>query len=261
VLISLEFVVVLGANWMDPVCLYIFGKPIYWYGIMVALGFLACVVHLTILGIREGRSPAFGSDLAFWVMLSGMLGARITYVVMNIGYYLDDPWAMLRVDQGGLIYYGGFAFAFIAGIIFARIHQINFLALCDYGISALPLGHAFGRLGCLFNGCCYGAISALPWSIFQQGARRHPVQLYEVIANLGIYAFLVFAYRRRKRDGEILALYCLAYPFVRFMIEFLRGDERLAWYGISVGQVVSLLIFAVGLVLWFALPRRLSRLQ
>lgn len=245
---------------MDPVCFYIFGRPIYWYGIMVALGFLACAAHLTILGIRQGKPPAFGSDLAFWIMLSGILGARLAYIVMHIGYYLEDPWAMIRVDQGGLIYYGGFAGGFISAIIFARIHQVSFPALCDFVVSSLPLGHAFGRLGCLINGCCCGAVSSLPWSIFQQGAHRHPVQLYETILNILIYFLLLFAWRRRKRDGDLLALYCLAYPAVRFALEFLRGDERLAWAGISIGQAVSLGIFIAGVVLWFALPRRLTRL-
>ena len=194
---------------MSAVCFYIFGRPIYWYGIMIATAFLACITHLSVLGRREGRSYSFVSDLGFWVMVSGIIGARIAYVLANPNYFMKDFSLIFRVDQGGLIFYGGFAGGFVAAIIFARIHRINFLALCDYVASALPLGHAFGRLGCLINGCCYGAACSLPWSIFQQGARRHPVQLYEVIANLVIYMFLFFAYRRRKRNGEILALYCI----------------------------------------------------
>lgn len=220
---------------------------------MVAAGFLAGVVHLTILGIREGRPPAFGSDLAFWLMLAGIIGARIAYVGANLDYYLQDPWAVIRIDQGGLIYYGGFFGAFAAGIIFARLKRISILALADYVISALPLAHAFGRIGCLLNGCCFGSVATLPWSVYQQGASRHPVQFYEAALNLVIYAALLFFYRRRKRDGEILALYLIIYPPGRFLLEFLRGDERLIWYGLTMAQIISLGLLAVGLALGLAL--------
>lgn len=240
---------------MDPVCFYIGTRPVYWYGIMVAAGFLACVAHLTILGIREGRSPSFGSDLAFWIMLFGIIGARIAYVGANIGYYLQDPLAIIRVDQGGLIYYGGFLGAFIAGIIFARIKKLNILALADYVVSALPLGHAFGRIGCFLNGCCYGAVASVPWSVSQQGAPRHPVQLYEAFLNLAIYALLIPAYRRRKQNGEILAFYCVIYPLGRFLLEFFRGDERLGWHGFSYAKIISLGLVAVGLVMGLILSR------
>lgn len=240
---------------MDPVCFIIGTRAVYWYGIMVAAGFLACIAHLTILGIREGREPGFGSDLAFWIMLSGIIGARIAYVLANIGYYLQNPLAIIRVDQGGLIYYGGFFGAFIAGIIFARVRKLNILALADYVVSALPLGHFFGRIGCFLNGCCYGAVTSLPWSVSQQGASRHPVQLYEALLNLAVYLLLIPAYRRRKYNGEILAIYCMIYPLGRFLIEFFRGDERLGWHGIAYAQIISLGLLAVGVTLGIILSR------
>jgi len=244
---------------MDTVCFYIGTRPVYWYGIMVALGFMACVAHLTILGIREGRSPSFGSDLAFWVMLSGIIGARIAYVVANINYYWHDPLAIIRVDQGGLIYYGGFIGAFVAGIIFARIKKLNILALADYVVSALPLGHAFGRIGCFLNGCCYGAVTSVPWGVSQQEAFRHPVQLYEAFLNLAIYALLIPAYRRRKWNGEILVIYCIIYPLGRFLLEFFRGDERLGWHGFSYAKIISLGLVVIGLALGLVLSGRKRR--
>lgn len=240
---------------MDAVCFYIGNKAIYWYGIMVALGFLAAVVHLTIRGMRAGRPLSFGSDLAFWLMLAGIGGARVAYVVANLDYFLQNPGAVIRVDQGGLIYYGGFIFSFVAGVIFARWHHISIPVLADYVVAALPLGHAFGRLGCLLNGCCYGKISNLPWAVFQQGAARHPVQLYEALFNLLIYAGLLALYRRRPRAGAVLAAYCLAYGAGRFFLEFLRGDERLAWHGLAVAQLVSLALFAAGVIIWIWIAR------
>jgi len=242
---------------MDPVCLYIFGKPIYWYGIMVALGFLAAVVHLTLLGKRDGRPAAFGSDLAFWLMLSGVLGGRVAYVLADLDYFLREPWAIIRIDQGGLIYYGGFIAAFFAGFIFARLHRIAFPDLADYAITAVPLGHAFGRIGCFLNGCCGGKVSNVPWAVFQHGACRHPVQLYEALINLVIYVLLLAVYCRRRRSGEVLALYCMTYGAARFFLEFLRDDERLVSQCLSIGQIVSLALFAVGAIIWIG-SRRLK---
>lgn len=234
---------------MDPVCFYIGARPVYWYGVMVAAGFLACLAHLTVLGMREKRGSSYGSDVAFWIMLFGIIGARVAYVAANAHYYLQQPMAVFRVDQGGLIYYGGFIGAFAAGIVYARIKKISIPALADFVVSALPLGHFFGRIGCFINGCCYGAATDLPWSVCQHGAGRHPVQIYEASLNLAIYFALLCAYRRKKRDGQVLAVYLVAYPLGRFMLEFLRGDERLGWHGLAYAQVISLALLVTGLVL------------
>lgn len=234
---------------MDPVCFYIGSRAVYWYGIMVAAGFLACVAHLTILGIREGRPPSFGSDLAFWIILSGIIGARIAYVVANINYYWQDPLAIIRVDQGGLIYYGGFIGAFIAGIIFARIKKLNILALADYIVSALPLGHAFGRIGCFLNGCCYG--SATP-SGFMLGivfpgesVSRYPTQIFSAVALLFIFAVLRIWQKKRHFVGEIFLGYGLLYSIKRFGMEFFRGDNPKIIHGLTISQLISIAIFVV----------------
>ncbi|MBI2437245.1 MAG: prolipoprotein diacylglyceryl transferase, partial [Lentisphaerae bacterium] len=84
---------------MHQVCFYAFDRPIYWYGVMIAAAFAASVAHLSILGSREGRSFAFVSDLAFWVMLAGIGGARVAYVLANLDYFRKAPGLMLRIDQ------------------------------------------------------------------------------------------------------------------------------------------------------------------
>ncbi len=244
---------------MDPVCFYVGNRAVYWYGIMVALGFLACVAHLTVLGVREKRGLNFGSDFAFWLMLFGIIGGRIAYVVANFDYYLHDPVAIIRVDQGGLIYYGGFIGAFIAGVVFARVKKMSILELADFSVSALPLGHAFGRMGCFLNACCYGAVTSVPWGVSQQGAVRHPVQLYEALFNLALYALMIPVYQRRKWNGQILAMYCIVYPLGRFVLEFFRGDERLGWHGFSYAKIISIALMAVGLVIWLVASKRARR--
>ncbi len=241
---------------MNPVCFYIGSRPIYWYGVMMASAFLACMAHWTILGRKEGRGPAFGSDLAVWLMLSGIAGARVAYVLANLGEFSARPWDIIRLDKGGLVFFGGFLAACAAVVIFARSRHERLWPIADFAISAIPLGHALGRIGCFINGCCYGTVCAAPWAIESHGAARHPVQLYEAVLNMAIYFVLLIVYFRKIGEGRVFALYLLLYPTVRFMLEFLRGDERIRFHGLSLAQYVCLALFAAGAAAWFLAPGR-----
>ncbi len=264
---------------MDPVCFTLLGRPVYWYGIFLALGFGAGLLHLAWLGRREGRETGFASDLAFWLIIGGIVGARAAYVLGNWSEFANSPGLIVRVDKGGLVFYGGFFGAGFAAWLFARARHVRVLNLFDYTLTALPLGHAFGRIGCFINGCCQGrphqgwlactypANSAVWWAQVQDklipanaaaALSVWPVQLFEALANLVIYAILFFAYRRRHTDGTIVVLYFMLYPLVRFSLEFLRGDlsDRVVAHGLTSAQWVSIGLFAAALIL-----SRILRLQ
>jgi len=257
---------------MHPVCFNIDHLTIHWYGVMMAMGFLAGLAIWTFLGKKEGRNLNYCCDLLFWIMVSSIAGARLAYVFSDLKSFLAEPLTILRVDQGGLIYYGGFIGACLAIVVFARIRGENIRTLLDFVVPAVPLAHAFGRIGCLLNGCCYGTeydglfavrypAQSYSWKIQVDAGEIsrftlhslpvHPVQLYEVAFNLVLYLFLVWAYRHRKWNGSIAAFYLLTYPFARFWLEFLRGDERMRYMGLSVAQLVSILLFISGAGLWF----------
>ena len=254
---------------MHPVFCKIGFLTIHWYGVLMALGFLAGLLNWIHLGRREGRNAQFCSDLLFWVMVSGIVGARLAYVVANLKSFILDPVSIFRVDQGGLIYYGGFVGAGLAIFYFARSHGETLTSLLDFVITSVPLGHAFGRVGCLMNGCCYGKtydgwpsisfpagslawwqhvdshrLSAeAPWSL-----PVHPVQIYEAIFNVALFLFLGFAYRRKRGEGEILGLYLMAYPVARFIFERLRVAAHGRVAGLSSAQYLSALLFVFGIV-------------
>ena len=245
---------------MDPVCFHIGSKPVYWYGIFVAIAFLAGVLHWSRRERKAGMPEGFASELAIWIMLGGILGARAAYVVANIRVYAAEPLSILRIDQGGLIYYGGLIGGTLAVLALAARRRIERWVLGDFVIVALPLGHALGRIGCFINACCYGAITTGPlgvWTILRapgeatpQGAFRHPAQLYEAAANLAVYALLLGWQRRQRPAGSTVALYLVTYPVARFLIEFLRGDERAQWAGLNVAQWISVGLFVAGLAVW-----------
>ncbi len=241
---------------IDPVCFTIGSRPIYWYGVMMAAGFLAALAHWRVLGRRTSTDTTFTSDLLLWVMIGGIVGARVAYVLANLDYFRAVPAEIMRVDQGGLVYYGGFLGAGLALWAFTRRHHRPLLATTDLVITALPLGHAFGRVGCFLNGCC-GGCPAPEGSTLALGLPHYPVQIYESVFNLALYAFLFWFYLapERRKPGRIMALYLMIYPTGRFLLEFIRGDERIRIGAFDVAQLISLSFVALGLGIWLLLRR------
>ncbi len=236
-----------------------FGRPIYWYGIFVALGFLVALFHWNSLARRLNMPDGIGSDLAFLAMVGGILGARAMYVAANWAYFSAHISEIPRIDKGGLIFYGGFLAAAFGVIIMSRIRRIPTWKLGDFTVSALPLGHAFGRVGCLLNGCCYGTPSKLPWAVHTAGDWRHPVQAYEAIFNLLLYFMLRHMLLKPCRSGLVTAAYLVSYGAWRFAIEFIRGDARMeGWAGLNAAQTLSLALVAAGIALtaWLCAPHK-----
>ena len=252
---------------MHPVVFNLFGKDIHSYGILAAAGFLSALLTWLWMGRHESRPPGFATDLGFWLMASGIVGSRIAYVVANGSYYLESPLEIVRIDQGGLIFYGGFLLACAALVIFARRHRVPVWHMADFAIPALAIGHALGRMGCFLNGCCYGrpagdAFCGIayppicePGKLFP-GVPLYPVQLIESACLLVLWLVLVWAYPRRRKDGAVFALYLVLYPPIRFALEYLRGDERQSWLALDVAQVTSIGLFLAGILLFAFLPRR-----
>jgi phosphatidylglycerol:prolipoprotein diacylglycerol transferase len=259
---------------MHPICFNIGPLPIHSFGVMMGLGFLAGLFNWVWLGKREGKDYAYCADLLFWIMISGIIGARVANVVSDFRYYMENPVRILEIYRGGLVYYGGFVASVIAIVLFARARHERLVSVLDFVAVSLPLAHAFGRVGCFLNGCCHGIeyngflgvrypgypADSLPWmDQYDRGLVSWntplslpvvPVQLIEAACNIILYGLLVWAYRRRTRDGYVSVLYLLTYPVVRFALEFLRGDERMPWLGgLNVAQAVSIGLFACGLAL------------
>ncbi len=157
-------------------------------------------------------------------------------------------------------------------VIFGRRNRIPPAILFDFVVTSVPLSHALGRIGCFLNGCCYGGCTtaaphvqfpqnSIPWySQLREGVIEanaawskpvHPVQLYEAAFNLVVYGLLVWLFRRKLRPGMVSGIYLVLYAIGRFSLEFMRGDrgERLAVQQLSIGQFVSLLVLAAGLVI------------
>jgi len=226
------------------------------YGLMVAAGLFVALKYILAQCQKRNITEEIATDMVLYAMVSGLIGARITYVLTNLNYYLLNPADIFRIWEGGLVFHGGFIAGLIAVIIYTRINKaIDIWQIADISAPALSLGHAFGRLGCLSAGCCYGAHSDLPWAIrfsnkaclAPTGVYLHPTQLYELFGNLVIFVVLHMLLGKARIKGIVVSVYLFLYGILRFSVEFFRGDERGAMIaGLSHAQVFSIVMIIAG---------------
>lgn len=236
---------------MTRVAFELFGFPVYWYGLMFALGFLAGTTHWSWLGKRTGKPADLGSDITVVIMVGTLVGARAAYILSDLDYFVANPGKILAFREGGMVFYGGLVLSLGLLLGFARRRKLRMLDVLDFTATAVPLGHAFGRVGCFLNGCCQGREAS--WGLVDAaGKMRIPVQLFEAGGNLLIYAALTTFYLRRPAAGRVMALYFILYPAQRFLLEFGRGDDRLQVFaGLNAAQTTSLLLMAAAGVVWY----------
>jgi phosphatidylglycerol:prolipoprotein diacylglycerol transferase len=220
---------------VHPVFLSIGHFSIRTYGVMVALAFYAALRLAQSAGKILGIEENFIMDLVALLAFSGIAGARLFYVLLNFPHYVQHPFEAFDIRQGGLVFYGGFIVAAIAGVLFTRRKKMSVARVADCLAPALAVGQALGRWGCFFAGCCYGKPTDLPWSVrFKDplslaplGVDLHPVQIYESLTDLLIGLFLwLYLTKERHDDGQIFWFYILMYGAGRFAMELVRGDDR-----------------------------------
>ena len=265
---------------MDSIAFKIGGFTIYWYGILVAGGFLAGLWTASRRCVLDKLDGKVISDLGVWIILAGMIGARAMHVVTYWEeQYADQPLShLLDFRGGGLVFHGGFIGAALAVILYVRLHGKQPLwKIADAFAQSIPLGHALGRLGCLMTGCCFGTACDLPWAIHfpahspaftalgqaptdaAHSLYVHPTQIYSALLNVALYGGLAWLYRHKRFDGQVFGLYLAGYSINRFVVEFFRGDyqaEQL-WFGwVKPGQQLSLFLLPIGIALIILLRRR-----
>lgn len=256
---------------MHSIALQLGSLTIYWYGVLVAVGFLAG------LWTAGRRAPLAGvanekiADVGPWLIVGALLGARGFYVVSywNEQFAGGSLWDIINVRQGGLVYYGGFVGAALACILYTRLKGLPLWRLADILAPSIALGYVFGRIGCLMNGCCYGRACSMPWAIrFPEGnplnsptTPVHPTQIYDALLSLGLYASLAWLFRRRKFDGQVFALYLMGYAVTRSFVELFRGDYSAEHLhsGLTPAHLVSVAIFAAGVILFSVQRPRVAK--
>lgn len=235
-----------------------FNLPFYTYGILIVIAFILGMLIYRFNCQRLGNKPADLVDLSLIITIAPLFGARFFYIATFPGQF-KGVYDYLAIHEGGLVFYGGLIGGIIATYAFARLKELSFRQLLDFMVPSFALAHAIGRIGCLFNGCCYGIkttflqIYRLPTD--SGNSFRHPTQIYEATFLLLFFILLNFfltrVYRYQKLfPGFVSGFYLISYSFFRFLIEFIRDDNRGGFFTplhLSPSQGTAAILIAAGI--------------
>ena len=232
---------------MHPVLAQIGPFTLYSWGLFVGIGFLTALLVSLPLGRRLGISSETLMDFAVFLIVASLIGARTFYVIEFWHDFTDQPWRIFMIQHGGLVFYGGFILAVLVALWFSKRRGISLLRLLDAAFPGGALGYAIGRIGCFFNGCCFGIETNVPWAVHFPNlpGTRHPTQLYSSVSGLLIFFFLLWVWSRRKKDGEVTFWGLTLYGIYRFIVEFFRYSPDHI-FGLTPSQYICIIIFGVG---------------
>ncbi len=211
----------------------------------------------------EGKLPPaiarYNGEALLIAIICTIVGARLAFVAVNWELYSNDPGRILEIWRGGFAFHGALVLGIPALVIHARFRAMPLGKLMDLFIPYITVGYGIGRLGCFFNGCCYGHVTAAPWGLVYQAidpSPRHPTQLFSFLAIMITAAILLGFSRRNFADGNpggsTLAWFLILIGGYRFVVEFFRVSEVYAFY-LTLAQVVSLAMVVGGilvLIIW-----------
>ncbi len=252
---------------MHPVLFDLFGLKIYSYGVMIAIGFLLAVILGTWRAKKEGIEPVRIIDLSFYLLIAGILGAKIALFLGSPGYYLKSGKNLLGLMRSGGVILGGIIAAVIVALIYLKKHKLPTWKILDIAAPSVVLGQAIGRLGCFLAGCCYGKFCDASWAVeFTDPIAHkntgvplhemlHPTQLYNSIGNFIIFIILSVLYKKKKFDGQVFLFYMLLYPISRITTEFFRGDTSRITIGGPLSDAQYIGIASIIIAMFFMIKK------
>ncbi|HWT73417.1 MAG TPA: prolipoprotein diacylglyceryl transferase [Mobilitalea sp.] len=228
---------------------------LYGYGLMIAIGAISAYLMTEYRAKKKGLQYELIFSLFWWCLGGGILGAKLLYILTQMKNIVADPSIILSDFSEGFVVYGGIIGGILGGFLFCKRHKINFLKYFDIVMPSIALAQGFGRIGCLFAGCCYGEETNNAFSlVFHDSAYApnnvHLIPTQPISSALNFLNFfaLVFISKRIKADGQVAGFYLIFYSVGRFIIEFFRGDlERGSIGPLSTSQFISIFLFAAGL--------------
>jgi len=255
---------------MRPILFSIGGLHIHSYGFMLALGFIVGITIAVREAQRIGMDPEKVLNLIMYILIFSILGARVFHCIVFYESYIADPLRILKLWEGGLVFFGGFIGGVLISVWYTWRKGMNFWSISDLTIPLVSLGLAFGRIGCLSAGCCYGkAVDAGflfsmtftdPSGIGIKDTPLYPTQLLSSLNAFGIFLLLWLIRKRKQFEGQLLVIYLVIYSITRSLIELLRDDPRgfVEFFSIQISesQLVSIGMLPLAAVLLIVFPRQ-----
>ena len=241
------------------------------YGFLVALGVLIGLWISVRNSQKLGIDPEKAWNLGILVVLAGIVGAKVLYIINDWSYYTANPREIFSIStlQAGGVFSGGLLAAFAAAAWYVRKHHMPALGTCDAFAPGLALGHAIGRVGCFAAGCCYGKETHHFWAVTFTNPLANaitgtplnvplePTQLFESAVELANFFFLMWLLKRRKFDGQVFGAFLFIYGIARFFLEYLRDDPgrgSVLGGAMSGTQLIAICLVIAGGVIWWWRP-------
>jgi phosphatidylglycerol:prolipoprotein diacylglycerol transferase len=245
---------------INPIAFWLFGKAIYWYGIIVACTFFICYVLAQKSAEKYGISKDNIADFILLAVPISVIGARFYYVLFNWKDYAENVWEIFAIWHGGIAIYGAIIASVAVGYFYTKAKKIKSLAFFDFFSPFLVLGQAIGRWGNFVNQEAYGIKTSVLWRMEVTDPNTlarisvHPTFFYESIWNLCLFVFLSWYYKKNKRDGNVFLLYLIFYSSGRFFIEGLRADSLMLG-SFKVSQLLAAILVIMISSIFFIMNR------
>lgn len=257
----------------------LFNLPLNTYGLLLVVAFIVGLRVSARMAERDGLEKHRIYDLGLWIMVAALVGAKLLLIVTAWDEIARNPghFHALALLRSGGVFYGGFITAFITAVVVACIYRLPGRKTADACAPGIAIGHAIGRLGCFFAGCCWGEPTTAAWGVqfsergheitgvptivshltdpaqrafwadrlggFHASLHLHPTQLYETAATFILFIVLLWLSRRRRFEGQVMLAYVALYAVARFVIEFWRDDPRGSLLGLSTSQLIAAIGF------------------
>ena len=248
-------------NNFDPVAFQILSLEIRWYSLAYIIGIILGWTYCKKKLIKDQHILGLFDDYITYLIIGIILGGRLGYALFyNLKYYLENPFEILMIWNGGMSFHGGLIGVILATRLFSIKHKVNYFVFLDLVAIVAPIGIFFGRIANFINSELIGRVTDLPWSvqfILIDNIKRHPSQLYEALFE-GIILFLLLSYFFRKNylenPGKMSALFLIFYSLFRFFVEFFRSADPQIGYlilNLTLGQLISILFLVAGILLFY----------
>lgn len=232
------------------------------YGLMIAIGFLSALGLCLLRAKKQELDTEHIWDMFYYIVIGGLLGAKLLYIIVELPNIIKDP-GQLKDVLNGFVVYGGIIGGIFAGWLACKVKKKPFLTYFDLVMPAVSLAQGFGRIGCVFAGCCYGRVTDSAFHVIYEhsdfapeGVKLIPTQIISSLGDFILCGILIFYASKKPKSGRVAAAWMTLYGIGRYIVEILRNDDRGGISALSTSQIISIVMVAIGIALWIVLGKK-----